>query len=180
MLIYTARQMKAYVEPEWSTVNHKLDELDLEEKREKEKSKKQKQPIEKGDDDESDAELNEGELNESENVEEKEEGDEYNEDDSDFDESLFCVACNKTFKSSKSFQNHEKSKKHKENIELLKKHMKDEDRNLFFDKNDSSKPDELDEQEDDDENLDRNETTKQRFAYISDELKSQIVYFSLI
>lgn len=34
--------------------------------------------------------------------------------------SLYCVACNKIFKTPKSFHNHEFSKKHKENIELLK------------------------------------------------------------
>lgn len=40
---------------------------------------------------------------------------------------LYCVACDKSFKSEKSFQNHEGSKKHKKNVELLKQHMKDED-----------------------------------------------------
>lgn len=34
--------------------------------------------------------------------------------------SLYCVACNKLFKTPKSFENHESSKKHKENVELLK------------------------------------------------------------
>lgn len=34
--------------------------------------------------------------------------------------SFFCVACNKVFKTEKSFANHEKSKKHKENVHLLK------------------------------------------------------------
>lgn len=36
---------------------------------------------------------------------------------------LYCVACNKVFKTEKAFQNHEKSKKHKENIELIKVEM---------------------------------------------------------
>lgn len=35
--------------------------------------------------------------------------------------SLYCVACNKVFKTTKAFQNHENSKKHKENLALLKK-----------------------------------------------------------
>lgn len=34
--------------------------------------------------------------------------------------SLYCVACNKIFKTTKAFQNHENSKKHKENLTLLK------------------------------------------------------------
>lgn len=40
---------------------------------------------------------------------------------------FFCVACNKTFKNQSSYRNHESSKKHKENVELIKKEMlKDE------------------------------------------------------
>lgn len=31
-------------------------------------------------------------------------------------QNLFCMACNKFFKNVKSFENHEKSKKHKENV----------------------------------------------------------------
>ncbi|KAL3288159.1 hypothetical protein HHI36_002610 [Cryptolaemus montrouzieri] len=40
---------------------------------------------------------------------------------------LYCAACNKLFKTEKSFQNHESSKKHKENVEILKAHMLEED-----------------------------------------------------
>lgn len=47
-------------------------------------------------------------------------------DDSDNDD-LFCVACNKYFKTEKSFANHEKSKKHKENVAMLKNSMLEED-----------------------------------------------------
>ena len=43
---------------------------------------------------------------------------------------LYCVACNKDFKSLKSFQNHEGSKKHKQNVELVKKSMTEEERNF--------------------------------------------------
>lgn len=41
--------------------------------------------------------------------------------------SFFCVACNKVFKTAKAFENHEKSKKHKENVEILKKTMMEEE-----------------------------------------------------
>uniref|UniRef100_A0A069DV41 DnaJ homolog subfamily C member 21 n=1 Tax=Panstrongylus megistus TaxID=65343 RepID=A0A069DV41_9HEMI len=41
-----------------------------------------------------------------------------------------CLACNKLFKTDKAFLNHEKSKKHKENIERLKTVMKMEDAKL--------------------------------------------------
>eukprot|EP00057_Strongylocentrotus_purpuratus_P007500 XP_011661974.1 PREDICTED: dnaJ homolog subfamily C member 21 [Strongylocentrotus purpuratus] len=40
---------------------------------------------------------------------------------------LFCVACNKSFKSPKAFANHENSKKHKENIIFLKAQMEAEE-----------------------------------------------------
>lgn len=36
------------------------------------------------------------------------------------DDSLYCVACNKLFKTPKTFKNHESSKKHKENVLALK------------------------------------------------------------
>lgn len=45
------------------------------------------------------------------------------ESDDDMTNCLYCVACNKVFKTEKAFQNHEKSKKHKENIELIKVEM---------------------------------------------------------
>ncbi len=100
--------MKAYVEPEWSQINNRLETFDLEEE-------------EIASDDEN-SNSNENETQEQIIAEE---------DTDDFDDNLFCVACNKAFKSSKSYGNHEKSKKHKENVELLKKHMKEEDEHLF-------------------------------------------------
>lgn len=45
------------------------------------------------------------------------------ESDDETTDCLYCVACNKVFKTEKAFQNHEKSKKHKENIELIKVEM---------------------------------------------------------
>ncbi|KAL4097712.1 hypothetical protein QTP88_022441 [Uroleucon formosanum] len=43
---------------------------------------------------------------------------------------LYCVACNKVFKTEKAFQNHEKSKKHKENIDLIKVEMLNDEKLL--------------------------------------------------
>ena len=43
---------------------------------------------------------------------------------------LYCVACNKEFKSSNAFQNHEASKKHKQNVDMVKKTMTDEEKNF--------------------------------------------------
>ncbi|XP_014256239.1 dnaJ homolog subfamily C member 21 [Cimex lectularius] len=46
------------------------------------------------------------------------------------EESLYCTACNKLFKTTKAFHNHEKSKKHQENSKLLMQNGdEDEDEN---------------------------------------------------
>lgn len=42
------------------------------------------------------------------------------EEEEEPEESLFCVACSKNFKSVKSFENHSKSKKHQQNVSRLK------------------------------------------------------------
>jgi len=39
---------------------------------------------------------------------------------------FYCIACDKTFKSDKALSNHEKSKKHKENMELIRTEMENE------------------------------------------------------
>ncbi|MPC35725.1 DnaJ subfamily C member 21 [Portunus trituberculatus] len=44
---------------------------------------------------------------------------------------LYCVACNKAFKTEKAMENHQRSKKHKENLEALKATMNAEDRAFF-------------------------------------------------
>ncbi|KAK9306439.1 hypothetical protein QLX08_002940 [Tetragonisca angustula] len=43
------------------------------------------------------------------------------------DNSLYCVACNKIFKTQKAFENHENSKRHKDNIATIKVSMIEED-----------------------------------------------------
>ena len=49
-----------------------------------------------------------------------------NQEEEDND-ALFCIACNKLFKTTKSFANHENSKKHKENVKELKEQMLEEE-----------------------------------------------------
>jgi len=52
--------------------------------------------------------------------------DDENEDNSETEtDNLYCVACNKIFKTPKAFQNHELSKKHRENVEKIKETMLD-------------------------------------------------------
>lgn len=64
------------------------------------------------------------ELEEIEKNLNEEFGDETDEED---DDNLYCVACNKIFKTSKAFGNHESSKKHKENVQKLKMTMDEEE-----------------------------------------------------
>ena len=40
-------------------------------------------------------------------------------------ESYYCIACEKLFKSDKALKNHEKSKKHRERVALIKEHMEE-------------------------------------------------------
>jgi len=53
--------------------------------------------------------------------------------DEEDDETKYCVACEKSFKNGKSYLNHQKSKKHKQAVEALKKFMKEEDLQLLQD-----------------------------------------------
>ncbi|XP_074641526.1 dnaJ homolog subfamily C member 21-like [Tubulanus polymorphus] len=57
--------------------------------------------------------------------------DEDEENDEDVEEAMiddmFCVACNKAFKTPQSYANHQNSRKHKENVAFLKEQMTKED-----------------------------------------------------
>ncbi|XP_076139877.1 dnaJ homolog subfamily C member 21 [Alosa pseudoharengus] len=48
----------------------------------------------------------------------------------DFDDCLYCPACDKSFKSDKAMKNHEKSKKHREMVALLRQQLEEEDESL--------------------------------------------------
>lgn len=55
------------------------------------------------------------------------------EEEEEYDDNLYCVACNKVFKTPKTFKNHELSKKHKENVIVLKQEMyNEEDKDSFY------------------------------------------------
>ncbi|CAG2161523.1 unnamed protein product [Oppiella nova] len=47
--------------------------------------------------------------------------------DSDVEDNLYCIACDKAFKSDKAFANHENSKKHKTNVAFLKQQLESDD-----------------------------------------------------
>ncbi|XP_058821458.1 dnaJ homolog subfamily C member 21 [Topomyia yanbarensis] len=57
-------------------------------------------------------------------------GQDENGEESFYVDDLYCVACDKMFNNKKSFENHESSKKHKQNIELLREQMRKEDNDL--------------------------------------------------
>ncbi|CAG2194174.1 DNAJA5 [Mytilus edulis] len=82
----------------------------------------------------------EEEYYDAESCDEEEEEEEYYDD-------LFCVACNKSFKSEKSYVNHEKSKKHKEGVAFLKEEMKESgdgiDEPLTLNEDDNSDEEEI-------------------------------------
>ncbi|TMS32742.1 hypothetical protein L596_000547 [Steinernema carpocapsae] len=46
---------------------------------------------------------------------------------------LYCIACEKSFSNLRTKHNHDKSKKHRENLALLKKHMLDDAAEFLFD-----------------------------------------------
>lgn len=60
-------------------------------------------------------------------------GEQISDSDDDMEEpnNLYCIACNKVFKTPKAFENHEVSKKHKENIDRLKQSMLDEETDMI-------------------------------------------------
>ena len=83
-------------------------------------------------------ELEQSYLNQySDSCEESSDGDEVQEgieecnlsDGEIFDDELYCVACNKFFNSDSAKKNHEASKKHRANVELLKSEMATEEEN---------------------------------------------------
>lgn len=66
----------------------------------------------------------------------------------DYYDDLYCPACDKSFKSDKAMKNHEKSKKHREMVALLRQQLKEEDKSL------SHNSAEREEEEDEDDELD--------------------------
>lgn len=60
-------------------------------------------------------------------------------DEDNFQDDLYCVACNKFFKTEKSMESHQRSKKHKESLERLKAAMLADDKEYFKDDSQDSK-----------------------------------------
>ncbi|XP_073680962.1 dnaJ homolog subfamily C member 21 [Garra rufa] len=66
----------------------------------------------------------------------------------DYYDDLYCPACDKSFKSDKAMKNHEKSKKHREMVALLRQQLEEEEKSLS---QNSAEMEEDDDDEDDDE-----------------------------
>lgn len=84
----------------------------------------------------SDSEYYDDEEDEEEEIEGEDDGNALNGDHAESDaenpadyyvDELYCVACNKSFKNASSYENHESSKKHKDNIARLRREMKNDD-----------------------------------------------------
>ncbi|XP_061732475.1 dnaJ homolog subfamily C member 21 [Nerophis ophidion] len=68
----------------------------------------------------------------------------------DYFDDLYCPACDKSFKSDKAMKNHEKSKKHKDMVALLRQQLEDDDsRAMALDEQESDDRQEEDETEED-------------------------------
>lgn len=69
----------------------------------------------------------------------------------DFYDSLYCPACDKSFKSDKAMKNHEKSKKHREMVALLRQQLEQEDDSLGVNPDDEEEGEEGKEDEEEGE-----------------------------
>ncbi|XP_018605715.1 dnaJ homolog subfamily C member 21 [Scleropages formosus] len=106
-----------------------------------------------------------GDVSESEEDQEVQEGDEQGAGDALTDElgeyydDLYCPACDKAFKTDKAMKNHEKSRKHREMVVLLRQQLEEEDMSL------KCNVDEVEEkeEEEEDEKEEQEETPKQKY-----------------
>ncbi|XP_053209166.1 dnaJ homolog subfamily C member 21-like [Panonychus citri] len=125
----------ADLEEELKNIEENCQEND-DKKRKKNKNKSKRKDQQVGDgvrispDNQEAANVDPGAINDSNGGEEKIDKD-TNEDNSDYEDlensDLYCMACEKLFKSVKSFANHENSKKHKMNVIHLKTLLEAED-----------------------------------------------------
>ncbi|KAA0719836.1 DnaJ -like protein subfamily C member 21 [Triplophysa tibetana] len=77
----------------------------------------------------------------------------------DYYDELYCPACDKSFKSDKAMKNHEKSKKHREMVALLRQQLEEEDKSLG-----QNSADREEDEEDDDEEDEVNDTPRQKLS----------------
>ncbi|GAA6230054.1 dnaJ homolog subfamily C member 21 isoform X2 [Lates japonicus] len=69
----------------------------------------------------------------------------------DYYDDLYCPACDKSFKSDKAMKNHEKSKKHREMVALLRQQLEEEEESLGLNLDEKEGREEENEQEEEEE-----------------------------
>nr|XP_006199718.1 dnaJ homolog subfamily C member 21 [Vicugna pacos] len=110
-----ARLAEQYKEQSWMTV------ADLE----KELKEMEAQYEKEFGDGSGEDEMEEHELKDGLDGKESDEG-----EDTELYDDLYCPACDKSFKTEKALRNHEKSKKHREMVALLKQQLEEEEANF--------------------------------------------------
>ncbi|KAM7392729.1 hypothetical protein PAMA_007715 [Pampus argenteus] len=75
----------------------------------------------------------------------------------DYYNDLYCLACDKSFKSDKAMKNHEKSKKHREMVALLRQQLEEEDNSLGLNLEEKERREEENGQEEEEEEEDDDE-----------------------
>uniref|UniRef100_A0A8C6T4K4 DnaJ homolog subfamily C member 21 n=1 Tax=Neogobius melanostomus TaxID=47308 RepID=A0A8C6T4K4_9GOBI len=93
-----------------------------------------------------------------------EEPDEFSFDD--FDSGLYCLACDKSFKSDKAKKNHEKSKKHREMVALLRQQLEEEDDSLGLKLEEEEREEDNENEEDDEDNDNEDKPNKTLFLHL--------------
>ncbi|XP_029371987.1 dnaJ homolog subfamily C member 21 isoform X1 [Echeneis naucrates] len=81
----------------------------------------------------------------------------------DYYDDLYCPACDKSFKSDKAMKNHEKSKKHREMVALLRQQLEDEEDSLGLNL-DEKQENGLEEEEEEEEMEEEEEKPRQKYV----------------
>uniref|UniRef100_A0A665UEA6 DnaJ homolog subfamily C member 21 n=1 Tax=Echeneis naucrates TaxID=173247 RepID=A0A665UEA6_ECHNA len=81
----------------------------------------------------------------------------------DYYDDLYCPACDKSFKSDKAMKNHEKSKKHREMVALLRQQLEDEEDSLGLNL-DEKQENGLEEEEEEEEMEEEEEKPRQKLS----------------
>ncbi|XP_026209497.1 dnaJ homolog subfamily C member 21 isoform X2 [Anabas testudineus] len=82
----------------------------------------------------------------------------------DYYDDLYCPACDKSFKSDKAMKNHEKSKKHREMVALLRQQLEEEEDSLGLNLEEKEGGQEESEQEEEEEDDEEEEKPRQKLS----------------
>ncbi|XP_076613847.1 dnaJ homolog subfamily C member 21 isoform X3 [Chaetodon auriga] len=110
-----------------------------------------------------------GDASESEEEENSEEGGDAEQPDGDeltidYYDDLYCPACDKSFKSDKAMKNHEKSKKHREMVALLRQQLEEEENSLGLNQEGREEENEQEEKEEEEEEEEEEDKPRQKLS----------------